>query len=60
MDQECRSIALRYDSARHSVGVLYQLRGFAQPLVGVAVREGDELYQDPSWQAHLERLRTSL
>ncbi|HEY8485875.1 MAG TPA: hypothetical protein VIL11_00645 [Limnochordales bacterium] len=59
-DQDCRSIALRYDSAQRSVGVLYQVRGFAQPLVGVAVREGDELYQDPSWQAHLERLRTSL
>ena len=56
-DQDCRSVALRYDHSQQAVALVYQIRGFPQPLVGRPGRSGLELFRPEPWNALLARLQ---
>ena len=56
-DQECRSVALRYDHRQQAVALVYQIQGFPEPLVGRARQAGLELFRPEQWNALLARLQ---
>ena len=59
-DQDCRTVAVRYDHQQQAVALLYQIRGFGEPLAGPAPSTGRELFVPEAWSGLLDRLQRGL